>query len=282
MRLTFRNKNKILLSFALLLNVSGCGNAKTETGAQKNAQNSNASEPALINYGVVKAYPHDTTAFTEGFLVHEGKLYESTGSPADLTQTKSLIGVVDLATGKMDVKVELDRNKYFGEGIAILKDRLYQLTYLSKVGFVYDVNTFKRTGEFTFKSKEGWGMTTDGTHLIMSDGTSKITYLNPTTFKVERTIAVHDQNGQVENINELEYIKGFLYANVYTTNTILKIDPSSGKIIGKLDLTSLEQDAKSKKPDALELNGIAYDSTAGKVYVTGKLWPNIYEIKFSY
>ncbi|WP_210486129.1 glutaminyl-peptide cyclotransferase [Rufibacter aurantiacus] len=265
-----------------MLTVTGCGNAKTETGAQKNAQSSNASEPVLINYGVVKAYPHDTTAFTEGFLVHEGKLYESTGSPADLTQTKSLIGVVDLATGQLDVKVELDRNRYFGEGIAILKDRLYQLTYVSKVGFVYDVNTFKRTNEFTYPSKEGWGMTTDGTHLIMSDGTSKLTYLNPTTFKEEKTITVQDPNGPVENINELEYIKGFLYANVYTTNTILKIDPSSGKVVGKLDLTSLEQDAKSKKPNALELNGIAYDSTAGKVYVTGKLWPNIYEIKFSY
>ncbi|WP_190300497.1 glutaminyl-peptide cyclotransferase [Rufibacter hautae] len=266
----------------LLLIIAGCGNAQTDGANHAKGQNSGISDPALINYGVVKAHPHDTTAFTEGFLVHDGKLYESTGSPADLTQTKSLIGVVDLATGKMEVKAELDRSKYFGEGIAILKDRLYQLTYVSKVGFVYDVKTFRQVDDFTFESKEGWGLTTDGTHLIMSDGTSKLTYLHPGTFKTEKTITVQDPDGPVENLNELEFIKGYLYANVYTTNTIVKIDPSSGKVVGKLDLTSLEQDAKSKKPDALELNGIAFDSTAGKVYVTGKLWPNIYEIKFSY
>jgi glutamine cyclotransferase len=261
--------------------IAGCGNAKTDAGARNNSQNSINTTPALINYGVVKAYPHDTTAFTEGFLVHEGKLYESTGSPADLTQTKSLIGVVDLATGKIDVKVELDRDKYFGEGIVILHNKLYQLTYLSKIGFVYDANTFEKLGEFTFPSKEGWGMTTDGTHLVMSDGTSRLTYLNPTTFQVEKTLAVTHNDGAVENLNELEYIKGFLYANLYTSNAIVKIDPGSGKVVGKLDLTSLDQNAKAKKPNSLELNGIAYDESTNKVFVTGKLWPNIYEIKFS-
>ncbi|MBC3539289.1 glutaminyl-peptide cyclotransferase [Rufibacter sediminis] len=280
--MTLSLKLQLLTALLFPAVLAGCGNDPKSTTAHDTNQMKSATAPSDINYGVVKAYPHDTTAFTEGFLVHQGKLYESTGSPADLAQTKSVIGVVDLTTGKLDVKVELDRNKYFGEGIVILNDKLYQLTYVSKIGFVYDANTFEKLGEFTFPSKEGWGMTTDGTHLIMSDGTSRLTYLNPTTFQAEKVLDVTDHNGRVENLNELEHIKGFLYANLYTSNLIVKIDPSSGKVVGKLDLTSLDRDAKSKKPDALELNGIAYDPETGKVFVTGKLWPNIYEIKFGF
>ena len=278
---------KIKLSFALgiLLALTGCGPNNPEENKDKTANppaTTESAAPATINYGVVQAYPHDTTAFTEGLLFHDGKLYESTGSPTDLTQTKSVIGEVDLNTGKLQVKVELDRNKYFGEGMVILNKKVYQLTYQTKVGFVYDFPTFKKLGEFTFPSNEGWGLTTDGTYLIMSDGTSQLTYLNPETFKTEKILGVADNQGAVENLNELEFIKGFIYANIYTTNTIVKIDPESGKVVGKLDLSSLDQDAKAKNPAALELNGIAYQAATDQVYVTGKMWPNIYALKFNF
>jgi glutamine cyclotransferase len=236
----------------------------------------------LINYTVDTSFPHDTTAFTEGLLVHEGKLYESTGSPHELPQTRSLFGTVNLKTGLIAKKVELDRKKYFGEGIVFLNGKVFQLTYLTKKGFIYDAKSFKELGEFTFPSKEGWGMTTDGTYLIMSDGTPTIRFLDANSFQTVKTISVSDGRVSVDLLNELEWIKGFLYAKVYTTNMIIKIDPGTGEVVGKLDLGSLVQDAKAKYPPSLELNGIAYDSTKQKVYVTGKMWPTIYEIGFSY
>ncbi|GAB3817008.1 glutaminyl-peptide cyclotransferase [Pontibacter rugosus] len=233
---------------AILLGINtlaGCGN-ENEKAATQAVSTVYGPAPAEINYAVVKAYPHDSNAFTEGLLVHEGKLYESTGSPSDLPDTKSLVGIVDLSTGNIDTKVELDRKKYFGEGIVILNNKLYQLTYVSKVGFVYDLNTFEKLQEFTIPSKEGWGMTTDSTHLIMSDGTSQLTYLDPETLQKARVVGVYDNNGPLKNLNELEYINGYIYANVYTTNTIVKIDPSSGQVVGKIYLTALAQDAAQK------------------------------------
>jgi glutamine cyclotransferase len=176
----------------------------------------------------------------------------------------------------------LDREKYFGEGIVFLNNKIYQLTYQTKKGFVYDQKNFRKIGEFTYHSKEGWGMTTDGINLIMSDGTSTLTYLDPNSFQPVKTISVTNENGPVKKLNELEFIRGFIYANVYTTSTIIKIDPQTGKEAGKLDLGSLAAEAKIKYPSALEMNGIAYDSASQKVYVTGKLWPNIYEIEFNH
>jgi glutamine cyclotransferase len=178
--------------------------------------------------------------------------------------------------------VELNRQKYFGEGISFLNGKVYQLTYKSKIGFVYDAKTFKKIGDFAFASKEGWGMTTDGTSLIMSDGTSLITYLQPGGFKIIKSITVSDENGPVANVNELEFIKGFIYANIYDTNNMIKIDTATGKVVGKLDLSSLANEAKVKYPASLEMNGIAYDSTIGKVYVTGKMWPYIFQIEFNH
>ncbi|MDJ1466241.1 glutaminyl-peptide cyclotransferase [Xanthocytophaga flava] len=236
---------------------------------------------STLNYGVLTTYPHDVTLFTEGLLMYKGKLYESTGSPSELQQTRSLIGVVNLANGKMEEKIELDRNKYFGEGIVFLNDKLYQLTYRTKIGFMYDATTFKQIGTFTFPSNEGWGFTTDSTALIMSDGSNKLTYLNPKSFKVEKVLSVTENGSPVTNLNELEFIHGFIYANVYTTNFIVKIDPGTGKVVGRLDFSSLAYDAKAKNPSALEMNGIAYDPTRNTVYITGKLWPVIYEVKIN-
>jgi glutamine cyclotransferase len=250
-----------------------------------NSQNTSTevdNTPPVINYTTVNAFPHDTTSFTEGLLVHDGQLYESTGYDSEFASTRSLFGPVDLHTGKIQPKVEIDKSKYFGEGIVFLEGKVYQLTYKTKIGFVYDSKTFKKLADFTFPSVEGWGMTTDGTYLIMSDGTSNISYLDPKTFKLVKILGVSDNNGPVAAINELEFINGYIYANIYGSNYIDKIDLTSGKVVGRLDLTTLVNEAKTKYPDALEMNGIAYDSVAKKIYITGKMWPNIYEIKFKF
>ncbi|HLK28433.1 MAG TPA: glutaminyl-peptide cyclotransferase [Puia sp.] len=272
---------KLIIAFSFLV-LTACNNDKDKTPATTTNNPETDNTPAIINYSVVNAFPHDTSSFTEGFLFHDGQLYESTGHIDEVPSTRSLFGIVDLKTGKIQPKVEIDKNKYFGEGIVFLNGKVYQLTYKTKIGFVYDAKTFKKTGDFTFPSEEGWGMTTDGQYLIMSDGTSNISYLDPNNFKLIKILGVTDNNGPVASINELELINGFIYANQYGTNYILKIDPASGKVVGKLDFTTLDSEAKNKYPDSKEMNGIAYDSVAKKVYVTGKLWPNIYEVKFSY
>ena len=271
-------------SYAILaiIVLSACNHDNDKTTDKLPDTQQTDATPPTINYSVVNAYPHDTTAYTEGFLIHDGQLYESTGHTDEIPSSRSLFGVVDLKTGKIQTKVEIDKNKYFGEGIVFQNGKVYQLTWKSKIGFIYDAKTFKKIGEFTFPSAEGWGMTTDGTYLIMSDGSSNISYLDPNNFKLVKIVGVTDNNGPVSNINELELINGYLYANKYQTNYILKIDPSSGKVLGRLDFTTLDNEAKNKYAESAEMNGIAYDSVAKKVYVTGKLWPNIYEVKFSY
>lgn len=233
-----------------------------------------------INYAVKNIYPHDTTSFTEGLLMHEGLIYESTGSPKDMLQTRSLFGNIDLATGRINIKAELDREKYFGEGIVFLNGKIYQLTYQDKKGFIYDAGNFKKLGEFEFPSAEGWGMTTDGSFLIMSDGTSVITYLDPADFKTKKTINVSTEQGPVTRINELEFINGFIYANVYETSTVIKIDTSTGNVVARLEFGSLATEAKSRYRGSMEMNGIAYDPVLRRIYVTGKMWPTLYEIDF--
>jgi glutamine cyclotransferase len=148
------------------------------------------------------------------------------------------------------------------------------------MGFIYDAKTFKNIGKFNYTNTEGWGLTTDGKSIIMSDGTSYITYLDPTSYIPTKIISVKEGNYDLIYLNELEYIKGFVYANIWQTNTIVKIDPNTGDVVGKMDLSSLSEESKAKSPGAAEMNGIAYDSISDKILVTGKLWPTIYEIKF--
>jgi glutamine cyclotransferase len=234
----------------------------------------------IIDYTVVNKFPHDSTCFTEGYFFYEGNLYESSGAPDHIPATRSLFGIVDQKTGKIAVKGELDRNKYFGEGITILNGLLYQLTYTNQIGFIYDAKTFKNQGTFGMMSKQGWGLTTDGKDLIMSDGTDAIIFIDPKTYQQTKTLLVSESNYAIEHLNELEYINGFIYANLWMENIIVKIDPESGDVVAKMDLTDIVKEVKKRNPGSLELNGIAYDKQSGRVLVTGKMWPTVYEIKF--
>lgn len=272
-------RKQILFGSLLILTIFSCNNNPKTTATNSGQTVSNIP---FISYTVPHYFPHDTNLYTEGFLFHNGKLFESTGSPKELPQTESVIGIDNLTTGKFSKKIEIDKTKYFGEGIVFLNDKLYQLTYKKQTGFIYDANSFKKIGQFTYNNAEGWSLTTDEKNLIMSDGTNKLTYLNPTNLKPVRILSVTNNGMPQDSLNELEYIKGFIYANVWMNNFIFKIDPTRGKIVGKLDLNLLAQDARNKNPQVDVLNGIAYDSTTDKIYVTGKLWPNIYQIDFKH
>lgn len=226
-----------------------------------------------ISYQLKTTWPHDTEAFTQGLLIHEGKLYESTG------QNGSWIGVVNINTGKPDKKVILD-DKYFGEGITILNNKIYQLTWRNKTGFVYDARSFGKLKEFTYEG-EGWGITHDGKNLIMSDGSSRLFFMDTTSLARVKSIDVTDQNGPVKKLNELEYIDGFVFANVWETNRIVKIDPSTGQVVGALDLTPLAENARLRNPKADVLNGIAYHAGTKLLVVTGKNWPSYYVLQLN-
>jgi glutamine cyclotransferase len=270
--------NKLLILILCVLSYS-CSEAPKPTKMD-------VAEPVptvpIINFGVTQYFQHDINLFTEGLLVHDGQLFESSGAPQELPQAQSVIGINDLSTGKFEQKIAIDSKKYFGEGIVILNDKIYQLTYKNQVGFIYDAKSYKQIGKFSYANAEGWSLTTNGTDLIMSDGTANLTYLNPDGLQPIKTLEVTENGLPLEHVNELEYIKGFIYANVWMTNFIVKIDPITGKVLGKLDLSSLAFEAQSKNPNADVLNGIAYDSIADKIYVTGKLWPNIYQISFAH
>lgn len=236
----------------------------------------NSEGPKSITYSVVNTYPHDTSSFTEGLLFYKGDLYESTGLPG-----KSKLKKVDLKTGNAIKSINLD-SASFGEGIVVINDTIYQLTYQQKVGYMYSAKDFKKLGEFKFntKSGEGWGMTTDGKQIIATDGTSQLYYYEPGTFRLLKTQDVTEEGSLSFNLNELEYINGYVYANQWQQPYILKIDPNNGQIVGKINFTSLCDAMKIKDEHAEVFNGIAYDSTTNKIYVTGKLWPELYEVQF--
>ena len=233
----------------------------------------------VIDYSCVGSYPHDTTSFTEGFLISNDSLFESTGSPLFLTHGGSIFGPVDLTTGKISVRVELDKEEYFGEGIAYLNGKFYQLTYTNKIGFIYDAATYEVIGQFDFMSDEGWGLTSDGESLIMSDGTDVLTYIDPQNFLVKRILPVTEKGIPKHHLNELEFINGYIYANIWLSTTIVKIDTSNGKVAGLIDLIDLIKEAKIMYSGAMEMNGIAYDPDSETIFITGKLWPKIFEIE---
>jgi glutaminyl-peptide cyclotransferase len=226
----------------------------------------------VFGVSVVHVYPHDREAFTEGLFYQDGYLYESTG-----LNGHSQIRKVDLATGRVLQARNLDR-QYFGEGIVAWRGLLLQLTWNNHVGFVDDLATFRELRRFSYPG-EGWALTEDGRHIIMSDGTAQLRLLDPTTQKELRRITVTADGKLVKNLNELEWVKGEIFANIWLTNRIARIDPGSGKVKGWIDLTGLMDPAElGGDPDAVA-NGIAYDAARDRLFVTGKLWPRLFEIR---
>jgi glutaminyl-peptide cyclotransferase len=222
---------------------------------------------------IVKTYPHDPSAFTEGLLYYNGLLYESTGRAG-----QSSVRETKLETGEVLRRRDLDPS-YFGEGIVIWKTMLIQLTWKNEIGFVYDLKTFALRSTFHYAG-EGWALTEDGSRLIMSDGTSDLRLLDPDTLNESGRIHVTCEGRAIQRINELEWIKGEIYANVWQTNVIVRIDPATGEVVGLIDLTDLTA-ATTKVTGDNVLNGIAYDAAADRLFVTGKLWPKLYQITLS-
>ena len=218
-------------------------------------------------------YPHDTSFFTEGLEFYKNTLLESTG-----LQGKSKLVQVDQETGKISKQVNLDP-KQFGEGITVFHDTIYQMTYQQNIVNVYSAKDFKKIKELPLTG-EGWGLTNDGKNLIASNGSSNLYFYEPSTFRLLRVQGVTENGAVVPNINELEYINGFIYANQWQYNYILKIKPDSGEVVAKIDVSDLVNKAKEKHPKSEALNGIAYNPATNKFYVTGKYWPEIYEIQF--
>ena len=223
------------------------------------------------SYRVIKSYPHDTNAFTQGLEYHDGFLYEGTGIVG-----RSSVRKVDLATGKMLQNFDVPR-PFFGEGITVFDNQILELTWQSQTGFVYDKSNFRVLRSFNYPG-EGWGLTNDGKQIYMSDGSAQIRIWDPTTLKELRRITVKDGNEPVNELNELEFVRGEILANVWQTDRIARISPVDGKVLGWIDLSGILPQSERTNPDAV-LNGIAYDAAADRLFVTGKLWPKIFEIK---
>jgi len=226
----------------------------------------------VYGYQVVRTYPHDPNAFTEGLFLRDGFLYESTG-----LEGASSIRKIVLETGSVENERSIS-SQFFGEGIIDWKDRLIQLTWKNQLGFVYGIDDFETKGDFSYPG-EGWALTRDDRRIIMSDGTSRLRFLDPETLKETGGITVTDEGRPVDQLNELEWVKGEILANVWQTDRIARIDPATGKVTGWIDLAGLLPAADRARADVL--NGIAYDAKTDRLIVTGKLWPRLYEIRLT-
>ena len=230
-----------------------------------------ARPPTVLEYEIIKTWPHDRGAFTQGLIYRDGFLYESTG-----LNGRSSLRKVNLETGEV-VQHESVGKEYFAEGLTDWKNQLIQITWQSKTGFTYDLKTFKRSGQFSY-SGEGWGITHDGKRLIMSDGTSSLRFLDPKTFAQTGILDVTYQGKPLANLNELEFVRGRIFANVWQSNSIVVIDPANGRVTAQLDLPGL-LNAEDRSIAVDVLNGIAYDTKKDRLFVTGKLWPKLFEIR---
>lgn len=247
------------LIWAVVLGFSACSEAGT------------AGAPTY-GYEVVNVYPHDAEAWTQGLAFHDGRLYESTG-----LYGRSSIRRVRLETGEILQERALPP-EYFGEGLAVAGDRLVQLTWLARRGFVYDRETFEPRGEFSYASS-GWGFTHDGRRFIMSDGTATLRFLDAETYEEMGRVDVFDADGPVRKLNELEYVDGCVYANVYPTDRVAVIAPETGRVVRWLDLAGLPKRGGFRPGESECLNGVAYDAESGRLFVTGKFWPRLFEIR---
>jgi glutamine cyclotransferase len=245
--------------------------APPATPSNANASRGPSAAVPVYGYEVVNTYPHDAQAFTQGLIFQDGALVESTG-----LERHSTLRRVELQTGKVLQKVDVSPY-FFAEGMTLFGGKIYQLTWKGEKGFVYDPKTFEKTGEFKYTG-EGWGLTHDADSLILSDGTEEIRFIDPNTYAVKRTIKVTDSGRPVEELNELEYVKGEIYANVWHENRVARIDPKDGRVAGWIDLSGLLKQGDTTDEEAV-LNGIAYDEQGDRLFVTGKLWPKLFEIK---
>lgn len=252
-------------------------NVNKTANVNRTNTNTSVSDVPVYTYEIVKTYPHDSNAFTQGLVVHNGVFYESTGEYGDSTVRK-----VEIETGKVLQKKDIAED-YFAEGLTILNDKIYQITWQEDTAFQYDMN-FNLIKEFRYQG-EGWGLTNDGTNLIMSQGTHVIKFINPENFETVRTIVVNDERGRpLMRLNELEYIKGEIWANVWHSeqigkpNHIARIDPQTGKLLGWIDLQGISPDDVQRNSENT-LNGIAYDPATDRIFVTGKNWKKLFEIK---
>lgn len=234
--------------------------------------------PKLMSWDIVREYPHDVSAFTEGLEFYNGFLYESSGQYKTSDIRRS-----DLATGKPELVKKLE-SRFFAEGLTVLKDKVYQLTYREGKCFVYNAATLKLERTATFPVAEGWGMTNNGTHLIFDDGTNALHFVDPISFKIVKQLRVRDEKGPVNELNELEMINGFIYANQWKTAWILKIDTATGWVVARADLSTIRERGgippmSSKRNSPEVMNGIAWDKKTNRIFLTGKFWPKIFEVK---
>lgn len=266
---------KILATILLpALLIASCGpNAARTRAGHEAAASAETTAPAHYTYVVRNTYPHSVESYTQGLQYVDGTLWEGTGQYG-----QSVLQTIDLTTGRRDVKLALPAGE-FGEGITVLGDRIYQLTWTNHIVHVYDRATFEKIREYSYTG-EGWGLTTDGTKLYMSDGTETLRVIDPATFRQERSIPVMYEGQPVRLLNELEWIDGRIWANVYTTDQIVIINPQTGVVEGVIDLTGLLP-REEYTPQTDVLNGIAYDEATGRIFVTGKYWPKLYEIEIA-
>lgn len=274
---------RLYFIFLLLAISAACGgNTVVSNGNSLTNKPANKTMPATVptyTYEIVNTFPHDRKAFTQGLIVNNGTMYEGTGGKRDRGDTfASSLRKVEIESGKVLQKYDMPP-EFFGEGITMMNGKIYQLTWQENTGFVYDPADFKLLKEFRYAG-EGWGLTHDGTNLFMSDGTHVIRVVEPENFQTVRTIVVKDERGQpIMKLNELEYVKGEIWANVWETGFIARIDPASGNLLGRIDLNKLADQELRSSETADVLNGIAYDEATDRIFVTGKLWPRLYEIK---
>lgn len=280
--------NKLVQYWLILISIASLGScADNSTESSESAVETSIIPPSVvINYSIVQSYPHDTSAFTQGLELFKGVLLESTGLLG-----KSSLRKVDLRTGKVLKKLDMDK-AIFAEGLTSLHDTIYQLSWQNHLVFMYDANNLKPIGQLNW-SGEGWGLTNDGNSLIISDGSDKLYFVEPGTLKLKNILSVVDQYGPLNNLNELEMVEGYIFANRWQYDYILKIDPANGHVVGTLnmkdflqknsrsDLGYLKQPGSTAVESGAVLNGIAYDKEKKSLYITGKLWPELFEVRLN-
>jgi glutamine cyclotransferase len=270
---------KLLLGIGLLL-IFSCHNSSSPDYDNSLPVAKSVPPPTSIMFKVDAVYPHDPNAFTQGLEFYNGKLYEGTGEPG-----QSRLRITDIKTGKVDQDHLIPDSSVFGEGITIFHNKIYQLTWQSHKIFVYNLDDITHPINTLTWNTEGWGATHDTNNIIISDGSSKLYFVQPDESKkdmrINKVLTVRNNLGEVDSLNELELINGYVYANRWLTNDIVKIDTSNGYVVGKMDLTGLLQqyDPGAKSSSDAVLNGIAYDSTTKKLYITGKYWPKMFEMQ---